>query len=323
VLLLGIKIQHGPTAQHKSRRKMAGDWIKMRCNLWDDPRIARICDLCECGEAEAIGALYWLWATADQHTETGILAGLTLKAIDRKTGVQGFGDSLVAIGWLADHPEGVRIVDFDVHNGASAKKRSETARRVARHRDANPEPPTPKNNDDVTLAALQNEYKSDTHALAREEKRRDIKQNTDTEKMARKRAAASLLVSIDDLVSEGVDKQSAADWLCARKAKGLPLTPTAWQQAKDEAKKAGMTVAEAIKTAAGNGWAGFKASWVQEAARAYTQNQNHTKASAQSVASTELADAFFERQAEAKKAAVPMPEAVRDKMRALGVKLTI
>jgi hypothetical protein len=141
--------------------------------------------------------------------------------------------------------------------------------------------------------------------------------------MARKRAAASLLVSIDDLVSEGVDKQSAADWLCARKAKGLPLTPTAWQQAKDEAKKAGMTVAEAIKTAAGNGWAGFKASWVQEEARAYTQNQNHTKASAQSVASTELADAFFERQAEAKKAAVPMPEAVRDKMRALGVKLTI
>ena len=110
---------------------MAGDWIKMRSNLWDDPRVARIVDLTDSSEAAVVGALYWLWATADQHSSDGIMPGLTLRAIDRKTGVQGFGDALVAIGWLADHPEGVRIVRFDEHNGSSAKRRSTDAQRKA------------------------------------------------------------------------------------------------------------------------------------------------------------------------------------------------
>ena len=110
---------------------MAGDWIKMRGNLWDDPRVARICDLTDQGEAPVIGALYWLWATADQHTEDGVMPGLTLRQIDRKTGVPGFADALCTVGWLADHPEGVRIVRFAEHNGASAKRRASDAQRKA------------------------------------------------------------------------------------------------------------------------------------------------------------------------------------------------
>lgn len=116
---------------------MAGDWIKMRGNLWDDPRVAKIVDLTDSSEAAVVGALYWLWATADQHTEDGTMPGLTLKSIDRKTGVQGFAQALCDIGWLADHPEGVRIIDFEKHNGSSAKKRCQTAKRVANHTAAN------------------------------------------------------------------------------------------------------------------------------------------------------------------------------------------
>lgn len=112
---------------------MAGDWIKMRGNLWDDPRVAKIVDLTDSSEAAVVGALYWLWATADQHTEDGIMPGLTLKSIDRKTGVPGFAQALCDIGWLADHPDGVRIIDFEKHNGTSAKKRCQTAKRVAKH----------------------------------------------------------------------------------------------------------------------------------------------------------------------------------------------
>lgn len=113
---------------------MAGDWIKVRTNLWDDPRVSRLCDLTGSTEAAVIGALYWLWSAADQHTEDGIMRGLTTGAIDRKTGVKGIGDALCDIGWLADHPEGVRIIHFDEHNGTSAKSRMEVARRVAKHR---------------------------------------------------------------------------------------------------------------------------------------------------------------------------------------------
>lgn len=111
---------------------MAGDWIKMRGNLWDDPRVSRLVDLTDSTEAAIVGALYWLWATADQHSEDGILTGLSLKQIDRKTGVQGFGEALLSIGWIADHPEGVKIVRFEEHNGKSAKRRcSESVRKMS------------------------------------------------------------------------------------------------------------------------------------------------------------------------------------------------
>lgn len=113
---------------------MAGDWIKMRGNLWDDPRVSKLCDLCDCGEAQIIGGLYWLWATADQHTEDGAMPGLTLRQIDRKTGIQGFGDALCSIGWLEDHSHGVRIVNFEEHNGKSAKRRCTDAQRKASFR---------------------------------------------------------------------------------------------------------------------------------------------------------------------------------------------
>lgn len=86
-----------------------------------------------------------------------------------------------------------------------------------------------------------------------------------TTKTARKRAAPAVLVSVSDLEAEGVNSRHAEDWLTARKAKGLPLTPTAWQQTKDEAAKAGLSIAAAIQTAAANGWAGFKASWLVNA----------------------------------------------------------
>lgn len=113
---------------------MAGDWIKMRTNLWDDPRVARLCDLTDQGEAAIVGGLYWLWSAADQHSEDGIMPGLTIKAINRKTGIQSFGEALQSVGWLFDHPEGIRIARFEEHNGSSAKRRSMEAQRKAASR---------------------------------------------------------------------------------------------------------------------------------------------------------------------------------------------
>lgn len=113
---------------------MAGDWIKMRGNLWDDPRVARLCDATDQSEATVIGALYWLWAAADQHTTDGLMPGLSLRQIDRKTGVPGIGQALADVGWIELIDDGVIICRFDEHNGSSAKKRATTARRVADHK---------------------------------------------------------------------------------------------------------------------------------------------------------------------------------------------
>lgn len=146
---------------------MAGEWIKMRTNLWDDPRVTRLCDLTDASEATIIGGLYWLWATADEHSEDGELPGLTLRSIDRKTGIAGFGAALVDVGWLTEAEQGVTLSRFNEHNGASAKSRAQTAKRVANHR----------GNSGVTQQPLQEANASVSDALAREDKRREEEQS--------------------------------------------------------------------------------------------------------------------------------------------------
>ena len=130
---------------------MAGDWIKMRNNLWNDPRISRICDITDQPEAMVIGGLYWLWSTADEHTEDGFMHGLSLRGIDRKTGVQGLGEALAAVGWVEEHADGLQIVRFGEHNGVSAKRRSMEAQRKANARKASAKyadkPQTPSGED--------------------------------------------------------------------------------------------------------------------------------------------------------------------------------
>lgn len=145
---------------------MAGDWIKMRVNLWDDPRVSRLCDMTDQGEAAIIGALYWLWSTADQHSTDGIMPGLTLRGIDRKTGVAGFAQALCDIGWLADHPDGVRVLKFHEHNGQSAKRRCLDAQRKANARD---------------VSASDADKDGTDCGQYEDEKRRDAELDTDTD----------------------------------------------------------------------------------------------------------------------------------------------
>ena len=180
---------------------MAGDWIKMRGNLWDDPRVAKIVDITDSSEAAVVGALYWLWSTADQHTTDGVMLGLTLRAIDRKTGVAGFADALCAIGWIADHPEGIRIIDFETHNGVSAKKRCQTAKRVANHTATN----APLTQEDEKTNAT-----SVSTALAREEKRREEEEKDLLARKEREQADADERARLE---AEGF-KPTAAGAVC-------------------------------------------------------------------------------------------------------------
>lgn len=235
---------------------MAGDWIKMRGNLWDDPRVSKICDLTGEGEAAVIGGLYWVWATADQHSEDGIMPGLSLRQIDRKTGIDGFGDALVLIGWLADHPEGVRIVRFDEHNGASAKKRCATAKRVAKHRSSN---------DEVTHQALRDGAEAVTEALARER----VREREDTEPIGSVNKRSRTLAVRPSEVPE----QVWADFLAIRKAKRAPLTESAISGIEAQARLAGITLADALAVCCSRGWQGFDAKWMGNSALASPANR--------------------------------------------------
>lgn len=107
----------------------AKPWIKMRTDLWDDPRTSALCDALDADEARVIGGLYRLWSLADSHSTDGLLPWWTEVMVDRKCGIPGFGNALDSIGWIVTDDTGVTIPDFEVHNGQSAKSRAQNCLR--------------------------------------------------------------------------------------------------------------------------------------------------------------------------------------------------
>ena len=66
------------------------------------------------------------------------------------------------------------------------------------------------------------------------------------------------------LLSEhGITGQIAEDFLTIRKAKRQPLTETAMRLIAADAEKCGMTAAQAVEYAIGNGWGSFRAEWLK------------------------------------------------------------
>jgi hypothetical protein len=124
---------------------MAGDWIKMRNDLYDDPRVIRISSL-TCPEHvrelahrySIVGRLYALWVMADKHTTDGILPGLMPKNLDETLEMPGFSSALVEVGWLEILTEGLTqglaIPRFWEHNGDSSKARMLKNQRQSRWR---------------------------------------------------------------------------------------------------------------------------------------------------------------------------------------------
>jgi len=125
---------------------MAGDWIKIEHWTPDKPEVFRIAELLTIDPDAVSGKLLRIWIWADQQTIDGNAAvtqmyakcnagGVTKKLIDRLASVTGFADAMVAVGWLEEVAGGVVFVNFDRHNGETAKKRAQTAKRVKKSRD--------------------------------------------------------------------------------------------------------------------------------------------------------------------------------------------
>ncbi len=113
---------------------MAGDWIKMRHELLDSPKVVRLAKILKVNLMAARG-LVWTWlAWCDRQTTDGE-TGLTLEEIDSLLGFRGCAKALVEIGWLSESEEGTeRVVEFAKHNGESAKQRALNAVRNTKYR---------------------------------------------------------------------------------------------------------------------------------------------------------------------------------------------
>jgi len=107
---------------------MAGDWIKMRVDLAEDPAVIAMASSLQVHETHVVGMLHKVWAWADRHAENGHAKNVTVSWLDRYIGVTGFSQAMQEAGWLLVD-NGVRFPDFDRHNGESAKKRAHATER--------------------------------------------------------------------------------------------------------------------------------------------------------------------------------------------------
>lgn len=113
---------------------MAGDWIKMRVDLVDDPAVLHISQSCSLDIDAVIGKLHRLWSWADKHTEDGHILCAFGDAVDRITGTMGFAEAMQQAGWLAFNDGGLVFPRFTEHNGNSAKRRCLQQKRMKRLR---------------------------------------------------------------------------------------------------------------------------------------------------------------------------------------------
>ena len=77
------------------------------------------------------------------------------------------------------------------------------------------------------------------------------------------------------LVEQGADPQTAADYLALRKAKKATSSRTALRSVVSEADKAGLPLQDVLTTCCARGWAGFRAEWTDQPARAGPRQTIH------------------------------------------------
>ena len=115
---------------------MSDEWIKMRKNLRRHPKVVMLKRELDCSAATVVGALFFLWSVADEHSSDGVLRGYDEKTVDEECELPGFAKAMASrkVGWLRLKRTGVQVVDFSEHNGASAKARAENTKRQQRLR---------------------------------------------------------------------------------------------------------------------------------------------------------------------------------------------
>lgn len=143
---------------------MAGEWIKIRTDLPEDPAVYRLSRITGLDRLSVIGRLYAFWSWADKHAVDGRVDGASTLDVDDITRHDGFADAMAKVKWLDIGLDYLAIPKHDRHNGESAKERSLKNARQARWRESK----------DAGVDAQPSTQKS-TKASTREEKRREEK----------------------------------------------------------------------------------------------------------------------------------------------------
>tara|TARA_R110002020_G_scaffold471097_1_gene697548 strand:- start:7119 stop:7754 length:636 start_codon:yes stop_codon:yes gene_type:complete len=115
---------------------MADFWIKIEKSTPDKPEVLQISSLLNIPDPDTVmGKLVRVWSWFDSNSENGHAPSVTNVLLDRMTGVTGFTDALVEVGWMDKTEEGFYMSNFDRHIGKGAKKRASDAERKRKSRE--------------------------------------------------------------------------------------------------------------------------------------------------------------------------------------------
>ena len=106
------------------------NWIKVRSNLRTSPRVVIVASHLSATPITALGAICTAWMLADEHAdEHGLLKGIDFNALDGMIGLDGLGEAMAKVGWLEATEDGVQFIDYEKHNGSTAKSRAKEQQR--------------------------------------------------------------------------------------------------------------------------------------------------------------------------------------------------
>lgn len=166
--------------------QLAGDWIKMRTDLRDDPAVFKIAALTKLDRFNVVGRLAAFWGWTDKHAVDGCVDGASNAVVDDVVSFEGFAQALVAVGWLRVDAENVYIPNHERHNIESGKERSLKNARQAKWR-AKKALESSLNVDESVDGAV--DVSLSTKTSTREEKRREESSSLRSEDSAGKPAA--------------------------------------------------------------------------------------------------------------------------------------
>ena len=144
---------------------MAGDWIAMRLDLYEDPAVAYMAERLGEREEVIVGFLHRVWSWASRQCHDGSVTNVTLMSLGRVTALPDFPQLMVEAGWLEHGTDDngrpyVSFPNWERWMAESAKKRLLAAKRQNKKRHA-----------DVTKTSRSERDKSVTRGEERREER--------------------------------------------------------------------------------------------------------------------------------------------------------
>jgi hypothetical protein len=154
---------------------MAGDWIKMRTDLYRDPKVSVMADILMDDEGDlaayvdqhcqrnmtvtrnvtrnaCVGALLSVWGVMRHRGvrigDDLVCMGVGLWVLDDIADMPGFGNAMESTGWVQENDQGLIFPRFfDEYNvEPDGKNKSKNAERQARYRERKRTPATPESN---------------------------------------------------------------------------------------------------------------------------------------------------------------------------------